>query len=47
VVCLKVLFRHSLGETEENHEPFVRIAGIPAKLRTEYVTNIRLKECHP
>jgi hypothetical protein len=35
---IEVLFRYLSGETEEYHENLsVRISGVPAKIRTEYL----------
>jgi hypothetical protein len=43
IIYSKVLSQHSLGEIEINSENSVRIAGIPVKIQTLYLTSKNLE----
>jgi hypothetical protein len=40
---IEVLSRHLPGGTEENYETSVRIASVPAEIRTEHIPNTSLE----
>jgi hypothetical protein len=44
ITTLKVLPRHSPGETEENHEHKLAVAGDAVKVRTDLSRNISVQQ---